>query len=120
MDVNALRSCTRARLQSAAEQSVRDGAVVVPGPPSPPSGGPSVTRLSRKKATQPFPPLPALTRTLILSMNLCLFCTTTFFINIINILIQILLIKKSENHKTAHRSFYFVFIYLFLKIMEKK
>src|SRR5919108_2762972 len=41
-----------------------------PLPPSPPEGPPRGTNFSRRKATQPFPPSPALTRILASSMNM--------------------------------------------------
>src|SRR5437867_3183255 len=41
-----------------------------PGPPSPPQGPPRGTYFSRRKATQPFPPPPALTRIFASSMNI--------------------------------------------------
>src|SRR5205823_5896473 len=41
-----------------------------PRPPSPPSGPPFGTNFSRRKLTQPRPPLPACARTLIRSTNI--------------------------------------------------
>src|ERR1700739_3858676 len=41
-----------------------------PRPPSPPEGPPRGTNFSRRKAMQPFPPSPALTRILASSMNI--------------------------------------------------
>src|SRR6516165_8930924 len=41
-----------------------------PLPPSPPEGPPRGTNFSRRKATQPLPPLPALTRIVASSMNI--------------------------------------------------
>src|SRR5215471_3691690 len=41
-----------------------------PRPPSPPDGPPRGTNFSRRKATHPLPPLPALTRIRVSSMNM--------------------------------------------------
>src|SRR5260221_1135865 len=41
-----------------------------PRPPSPPEGPPRGTNFSRRKATQPLPPSPALTRISAVSMNM--------------------------------------------------
>src|SRR5581483_10194259 len=41
-----------------------------PLPPSPPEGPPRGTKFSRRKATHPFPPSPALTQVLASSMNI--------------------------------------------------
>src|ERR1700719_3496808 len=44
-----------------------------PRPPSPPSGPPFGTNFSRRKLTEPRPPLPACTKTLIRSTNIIRF-----------------------------------------------
>src|SRR5256886_7483900 len=44
-----------------------------PRPPSPPEGPPRGTNFSRRKATHPLPPSPALTRIRASSMNICNF-----------------------------------------------
>ena len=48
-----------------------------PWPPSPPEGPPRGTNFSRRKAMQPLPPSPALTRILASSMNIGLYAGCT-------------------------------------------
>src|SRR2546423_5120654 len=57
-----------------------------PRPPSPPSGPPFGTNFSRRKLTQPRPPLPACAKTLIRSTNMGLVLSQQLFVERLGLL----------------------------------